>query len=67
MKNKLVNNLTIIFVLLCLSIIPCFALFSNSSLFTSGHDNVFHFSQIQDLYVAIKNNSFSTLISPKLW
>lgn len=66
MKNINYKKLLVIFIILCLSIIPCYALFTNPYFISTGHDNVFHFSQIQDLYNSFKNNPFNTLISPSL-
>lgn len=66
MKNANYNKLLVIFSILCLSIIPCYALFTNPYFIATGHDNIFHFSQIQDLYNSIIINPFNTLISPSL-
>lgn len=60
------KKISIWFFIITISIIPCFAMFTNKNFITTGHDNIFHFSQIQDLYIAFKNNPFSTLISPSL-
>ena len=43
MKNINYKKLLVIFVILCLSIIPCYALFTNPYFISTGHDNVFHF------------------------
>ncbi len=60
------KKIGIYFFIIVLSILPCYALFTNENFISTGHDNVFHFSQIQDLYISFKNNPFSTLISPTL-
>lgn len=66
MNNEKYKKILVIIMILCFTIIPCYALFSNPYFITLGHDNVFHFSQIQDLYIAIKRDPLSTLISPSL-
>lgn len=61
-KNKLISSFVILFII-CLTIIPCFALFTNKYFISTGHDNIFHFSQIYDLYHSIKNGNYSLISS----
>lgn len=66
MKIKHLNNYLVFLAILILSVIPCYAMFTSPYFISTGHDNVFHFSQIQDLYIAFKRDPFSNLISPTL-
>ena len=61
-KNKLLRLLVVVFIFF-LSVIPCFALFTNRYFISTGHDNVFHFSQIYDLYHSLKNGNYSLISS----
>ena len=55
--NKRVRSVLIYSCIFILSLIPCLIMFNKG--FIHGHDNAFHYAQIQDLYDSIKAGNFN--------
>ena len=55
--NKRYRSILIYSCIFLLALIPCLIMFNKG--FIKGHDNEFHYAQIQDLYDSIKNGNFN--------